>query len=86
MSQKDKALTEKEVYILMHREYLTCQAFISQDQLLSFNLTFVYLKKKIGGLGPCSLLEVILDRHLYINAQKIFNMPGIYKSRATPKV
>lgn len=60
--------------------------FISQDQLLSFNLTFVSLKKKkIGGLGPCSLLEVILDRHLYINAQKIFNMPGIYKSRATPK-
>lgn len=46
MSQKDKALTEKEVYILMHREYLTCQAFISQDQLLSFNLTFVSLKKK----------------------------------------
>lgn len=87
MSQKDKALTETEVYILMHREYLTCQAFISQDQLLSFNLTFVSLKKKkkIGGLGPCSLLEVILDRHLYINAQKIFNMTGIYKSRATPK-
>ena len=70
----------------MHKEYLTCQAFTSQEQLLSFQLNLPSLKKKkIGGLGPCSLLKVILDRHLYINAHKIFNMPGIDKSRATPK-
>ena len=85
MSQKDKALTETDIYILMHKEYLTCQAFTSQEQLLSFNLTFVPFIKKIGDLGPCSLLKVILDRHLYINAHKIFNMPGIDKSGATPK-
>lgn len=57
MSQKDKALTETEVYILMHREYLTCQAFISQDQLLSFNLTFISLKKKKKNWWPWTLLS-----------------------------
>lgn len=30
----------------MHKKYLTCQVFISQEQLLSFSLTFLPSKKK----------------------------------------
>lgn len=42
---KDKTLAEMAIYILIHKKYLTCQAFVSQE-VLGFLLTFTSFKKE----------------------------------------